>query len=127
MVRLWKVSGFRQRVVRALARRGRCGHHLAGGPYRESPACSNKTRVSQPAWPGSGAGEVAKPGDERTSWMKNLDLGLTYSPIAFDQRLTLGLQVLNVFNQNETLQVDVTSGTDAPYTVSNTYLLPISR
>ena len=72
-------------------------------------------------------GEVAKPGDERTSWMKNLDLGLTYSPAAFDHRLTLGLQVLNVFNQNETLQVDVTSGTDAPYTVSNTYLLPISR
>lgn len=72
-------------------------------------------------------GEVAKPGDERTSWVKTLDLGLTYSPEAFDQRLTLGMQVLNVFNQNETLQVDVTSGTDAPYTVSNTYLLPISR
>lgn len=72
-------------------------------------------------------GEVARPGDERTPWTRSLDLGLTYRPEAFDQRLTLGLQVLNVFNENKTLQVDVTSGTDAPYTVSNTYMLPISR
>ena len=31
-----------------------------------------------------------------------------------------------MFNSTETLQVDVTSE-DAPYTVSNTYMLPIGR
>ena len=72
-------------------------------------------------------GQVATPGSERTPWTKTLDLGLTYRPAMFADRLALGLQVRNVTNENEALQVDVTSGTDDPYTISNTYLLPIGR
>ncbi|MDQ2701692.1 MAG: carboxypeptidase regulatory-like domain-containing protein [Pseudomonadota bacterium] len=71
-------------------------------------------------------GEVASPGKVRTPWTKTLDVGLTYRPKALDDKLTLGMQVLNVFNSTETLQVNVTSE-DAPYTVSNTYMLPIGR
>lgn len=69
-------------------------------------------------------GEVATPGSKRTPWTKTLDLGLTYRPRALGGKLALGMQVLNVFNATETLQVDVVSE-DAPYTVSNTYMLPI--
>lgn len=72
-------------------------------------------------------GEVRRPGSERTPWTKRLDLGVTYRPEYFDQRLSLGLNVFNVFNENKTLQVDVTSESDVAYTVSNTYQLPISR
>jgi TonB dependent receptor/Carboxypeptidase regulatory-like domain len=71
-------------------------------------------------------GEVATPGSKRTPWTKTVDLGLTYTPAFFDKKVTLGVQVRNVLNENETLQVDVTSEDD-PYTVSNTYLLPIGR
>ena len=71
-------------------------------------------------------GEVATPGKVRTPWTKTVDVGLTYRPKALDDKLTLGMQVLNVFNSTETLQVNVTSE-DAPYTVSNTYMLPIGR
>ena len=46
--------------------------------------------------------------------------------VGIDKKLTLGLQVRNLLNANETLQVDVTSEDD-PYTVSNTYLLPLGR
>ena len=71
-------------------------------------------------------GEVATPGSKRTPWTKTVDMGLTYTPSFFDKKLTLGLQVRNLLNANETLQVDVTSEDD-PYTVSNTYLLPLGR
>lgn len=71
-------------------------------------------------------GEVATPGDERTPWTRKLDLGVTYRPMWADQKLALGVQVFNVLNEQEVQQVDVTSE-DGPYTVSNTYLLPISR
>jgi len=69
-------------------------------------------------------GQVATPGSLRTPWIKNIDLGLTYRPNFADKKLALGVQVRNVLNTRKTLQVDVTSETD-PYTVSNTYLLPI--
>ena len=71
-------------------------------------------------------GEVATPGDIRTPWVKRVDLGLTWRPLAFDKKLSLGVQVRNVFDSTETLQVDVTSEDDV-YTVSNTYMLPIGR
>ncbi len=72
-------------------------------------------------------GQVATPGGQRTPWTKTIDLGVTYRPAFFEDRLSLGLQIRNLTNENKALQVDVTSGTDAPYTVSNTYLLPIGR
>lgn len=69
-------------------------------------------------------GEVAEPGKKRTPWTRQLDLGVTYRPNFADGHLALGLQVFNALNDQEALQVDVTSETDA-YTVSNTYLMPI--
>jgi hypothetical protein len=70
-------------------------------------------------------GKVASPGAVRTPWTKTIDLGLTYRPNYFDKKLALGVQVRNVLNNTETQQVDVTSE-DSPYTVSNTFMLPIS-
>ncbi|WP_434027012.1 TonB-dependent receptor [[Pseudomonas] boreopolis] len=70
-------------------------------------------------------GKVAKPGSKRTPWTHNYDLGVTYSPVAFDHKLRLSLQVLNLLNERKPLQVDVTSEDD-PYTVSNTYLMPLA-
>ena len=71
-------------------------------------------------------GKVATPGSQRTPWVHNIDLGLTYRPNYFDNKLALGLQIRNVLNSTETLQVDVTSEDD-PYTVSNTFMLPIGQ
>jgi hypothetical protein len=70
-------------------------------------------------------GKVASPGAVRTPWTKTIDLGLTYRPNFADKKLALGVQVRNVLNSTETQQVDVTSE-DSPYTVSNTFMLPIS-
>ncbi len=67
---------------------------------------------------------MATPGSKRTPWVKTFDFGLTYRPSFADNKLALGLQVRNVLNSRETLQVDVTSEDD-PYTVSNTFMLPI--
>jgi hypothetical protein len=69
-------------------------------------------------------GEVATPGAKRTPWVKTFDFGMTYRPNFADKKLALGLQVRNLLNSRNTLQVDVTSEDD-PYTVSNTYMLPI--
>jgi outer membrane receptor for ferrienterochelin and colicin len=69
-------------------------------------------------------GEIASQGTQRTPWTHMLDLGLTYRPEFANGQLALGLQVFNAFNERTALQVDVTSETD-PYTISNTYLLPI--
>ncbi len=69
-------------------------------------------------------GEIAEPGKRRTPWTRQLDLGLNYRPNFADGHLTLGLQVFNALNDQKALQVDVTSEAD-PYTVSNTYLMPI--
>ena len=71
-------------------------------------------------------GEVATPGSKRTPWTKTVDFGLTYTPNFLDKKFSLGLQVRNVLNANKATQVDVTSEDD-PYSVSNTYLLPIAR
>lgn len=101
------------------------------GLYNPDGSIDENTGAADPVGYGASYhtcfGEVARPGSERTPWTKTVDLGINYTPEYFDNRLTLGLQVFNVFNENKTLQVDVTSGTDAPYTVSNTYMLPIAR
>ena len=63
------------------------------------------------------------PGGKRPPWPRQLDLIIGY---LLDGKLGDNLQVFNVLNEDKPLQVDVTSETD-PYTVSNTYLLPIAR
>ena len=70
-------------------------------------------------------GSVAEPGSERTPWTRNLDLGLTYVPAMLDDKLTLSLQVFNVLDEQKATQLDVTSE-EGPYTVSNTYRVPIA-
>lgn len=71
-------------------------------------------------------GQVATPGDKRNPWTRTFDLGVTYRPRFFNDKVSFGMQVLNVLNEREPLQADVTSETD-PYTVSNTFLLPQGR
>ncbi|WP_295800093.1 TonB-dependent receptor [uncultured Microbulbifer sp.] len=70
-------------------------------------------------------GSVAEPGDERTPWTRNLDLSVTYTPAIMDNKLSLSLQVFNALNEDKATQLDVTSE-DAPYTVSNTYRVPLA-
>ena len=70
-------------------------------------------------------GAVASPGSIRTPWTHVFDLGLTYRPNYFDKKLAVGVQARNIFNERNALQVDVTSET-APYSVSNTYQVPIA-
>lgn len=70
-------------------------------------------------------GSVAEPGKVRTPWTRNLDLGLTYTPAMLDDKLTLSLQVFNVLDEQKATQLDVTSE-DGPYTVSNTYKVPLA-
>jgi hypothetical protein len=101
------------------------------GLYNPDGSIDENTGDADPVGYGSSYhtcfGEVARPGSQRTPWINSVDLGINYVPEYLNGRLSLGLQVFNVFNETETLQVDVTSGTDAPYTVSNSYLLPNSR
>lgn len=71
-------------------------------------------------------GQVATPGDQRAPWTRTFDLGVTYRPRYFNDKVSFNMQVLNALNEREPLQLDVTSEVD-PYTVSNTYLLPQGR
>lgn len=71
-------------------------------------------------------GQVATPGDKRAPWTRTLDVGVTYRPHFFNDKVSFNMQVLNALNERAPLQMDVTSETDA-YTVSNTYLLPQGR
>ncbi|MFD1217451.1 TonB-dependent receptor [Microbulbifer celer] len=70
-------------------------------------------------------GDVAQPGKERTPWTRTIDMGLTYTPAFMDQKLRLSMNVFNLLNETKATQVDVTSE-DAPYTVSNTYNVPLA-
>lgn len=71
-------------------------------------------------------GQVATPGAMRNPWTRTLDVGLTYRPNFADKKLSLGVQVRNVFNANNVLQAQVTSEV-SPYVVSNTFMLPQGR
>lgn len=70
-------------------------------------------------------GQIAKPGKVRTPWTHLYDLGVTWTPAGFDNHLRVSLQVFNALNERKPLQLDVTSEDD-PYTVSNTYLMPLA-
>ena len=71
-------------------------------------------------------GSIAKPGNERNPWTRNVDLAVTYKPAFLGNKVSLSLQVFNALNSQTPLQVDVTSE-EGPYTVSNTYMVPIAR
>lgn len=69
-------------------------------------------------------GESFTPGKETAPWTHRLDLGLAYSPAIFDKKLKFGVNVFNVFNQRNPTSFDQTSE-EAPYSVSNTYGIPV--
>ena len=70
-------------------------------------------------------GKVASQGSQRTPWTRQLDVGLQFRPEAMQGKLAITANVFNLLNGRKTTQVNVTSEDD-PYTVSNTYKLPIS-
>jgi outer membrane receptor protein involved in Fe transport len=66
-------------------------------------------------------GQSTRPGQAgNLPWTVRLDLGVTYRPTAFDNKLAFGLQVFNVLNERDPVQIDA-SYEDDSYTVSNTY------
>lgn len=71
-------------------------------------------------------GEVQEPGEQRTSWTHPLDMSVSYRPSMFDHKLALGLQVFNLLNERKVTQVQVQSESD-PYTVDNTFMMPLSQ
>ncbi len=71
------------------------------------------------------AGEASPPGKAgRTPWTKKLDLGVSYRPEFADKKLALNLQVFNALNEQKPLQTDATFE-NGPYTISNTYDMPL--
>lgn len=73
-------------------------------------------------------GEASAPGKKYLPWTRQLDLGVTYRPVAFGDMLAVSVNVFNVFNQRETtyIQSKVPGSRGAPYTVVNTYNMPLS-
>ncbi|WP_233511016.1 TonB-dependent receptor [Dyella psychrodurans] len=60
----------------------------------------------------------------RLPWTKQLNLGVTYRPPFADKKLAFSLDVFNVLNERNPTVLDATYET-APYTVSNTYGMPL--
>jgi len=60
----------------------------------------------------------------RLPWTKNIDFGVTYRPSFAKQKLAFNFSIFNLLNERKPLTVDATYET-APYTVSNTYGMPI--
>ncbi|GLQ98491.1 TonB-dependent receptor [Dyella mobilis] len=60
----------------------------------------------------------------RLPWTKQLNLGATYRPAFADNKLALNLDIFNVLNDRKPTVLDATYET-APYTVSNTYGMPL--
>ena len=71
-------------------------------------------------------GKTAVPGEIRTPWTHQVDLGLTYRPNFLKGKLAVSANVFNVINQRKAQQLEVTSETGG-YTVNNEYLLPLSN
>ena len=65
------------------------------------------------------------PGKETTPWTHRLDVGVSYKPAMFDHKLKFGLNIFNLFNERKVTSWDQNSE-DGPYSVSNTYKLPVS-
>jgi outer membrane receptor protein involved in Fe transport len=64
------------------------------------------------------------PGKQTSPWTQRLDLGVTWKPAALDHKLALNMNVINVFNQRVPTSYQSTAET-SPYTVDNTYGLPV--
>jgi len=60
----------------------------------------------------------------RLPWTKQLNLGVTYRPSFADKKLAFNLDVFNVLNDRKPTVLDATYES-APYTVSNTYGMPL--
>ncbi|RZZ82811.1 TonB-dependent receptor [Pseudoxanthomonas winnipegensis] len=73
------------------------------------------------------AGEPSAPGKAgRTPWTKTIDLGFTYRPNFAESKLAFSAQIFNILNSQEPLQTYAKFGVNgSPYTVSNTYNMPL--
>jgi hypothetical protein len=60
----------------------------------------------------------------RLPWTKQVDLGVTYRPVFAKERLGFNLTVFNVLNEQKATYIEARYET-APYTVSNTYGMPL--
>jgi outer membrane receptor for ferrienterochelin and colicin len=70
-------------------------------------------------------GQLSPPGSAgRTPWLRQLDLGVTYSPDFADHKLAFKLDIFNVTNEQKPILVDATYE-DSPGSVSNTYGIPL--
>lgn len=66
-------------------------------------------------------GKPAPPGSlGRTPWTRQLNLGVSWRPAAFDKRLRVGIDVLNVTNERRYTQTGPTYQI-SPYTVNNLF------
>lgn len=71
-------------------------------------------------------GSPSTPGSAgRGPWSKVVNLGVQYQPVALQKKLTIGLDVFNVFNDRGAISYDP-NFEDDPYTISNTYGMGLS-
>ncbi len=69
-------------------------------------------------------GEPWEPGKKTAPWTHRWDLGVTYRPAAFDQKLAFNVNVFNVLNERKPTAYYQYSEDDGPYSVNNDYMLP---
>jgi len=70
-------------------------------------------------------GEPWTPGKETAQWTHRYDLGVTYKPAMFDNKLALSMNVFNALNERKATSFVQYSEDDGPYSVNNDYKLPV--
>lgn len=71
-------------------------------------------------------GKPWTPGKKTAPWTHRLDLGVTYRPAMFDQKLGVNLNVFNLANERKPTSYYQTSENPGPYSVGNDFMLPQS-
>lgn len=67
-------------------------------------------------------GKIVHSGYAHNPWTHPLNLGVRYTPLAFDKKFSVKLDVLNVFNEQKALQSNPQSQS-ADHVIQNTYLM----
>ncbi|MEO8995455.1 MAG: TonB-dependent receptor plug domain-containing protein [Rhodanobacter sp.] len=70
-------------------------------------------------------GKIAPPGESRTPWMKQLDLGIAYRPAFADHKLAFKAQLFNVTNEQVSLQDNPRIYNRAGTAANSQYGLPL--
>ncbi len=71
-------------------------------------------------------GEPWTPGKKSAPWTHRFDMGLTYKPSFFDQKMAIGLNVYNIFNEGKPTSYFQSAEDDGPYSMTADYMLPLS-